>query len=152
MNAKPDDAPPLGLGYWVGSLASAMRKGLENELAPFGVTASQWAILATCYRGDANTVTGLARVIPVDPAAISRHLDNLSAKKLIRRRRLASDRRSVRINLTEAGRALVPRLVPSVDANTARFLKGISKDEHAALIRIIRKMLAESDRGVNSDE
>ena len=64
MNANQDTPTPPGLGHWVGSLASAMSKGLNNELAPFGVTASQWAILATCYRGEANTVSGLARVMP----------------------------------------------------------------------------------------
>ena len=152
MNANQDTPTPPGLGHWVGSLASAMSKGLNNELAPFGVTASQWAILATCYRGEANTVSGLARVMPVDAAAISRHLDKLSAKKLVRRRRLSSDRRTVRITLTEAGRTLVPTLAPSVEANTARFLDRVSKDEHAALTKIIQKMLAHPDDQATSDE
>ena len=142
------------LGYWVGSLASAIGKGLGAELAPMGVTPTQWAILEAAFAGNANTLTGLARIIPVDAAAISRHLDKLGDKGLIRRRRLRSDRRTVRIELTEAGRDLVSKLAPIVHANFARFLSGVTPEEQAAFIELIRRMLesgcstAVPDRGL----
>ena len=145
MRTKQENSVHGGLGYWVGSLASAMRKGLEGELAPFEVTPAQWAILEMCYRGEANTVSGLARVIPVDAAAISRQLDKLRTKGLIRRRRLARDRRSVRVELTEAGRALVPKLAPCVHANNANFMVGITDEEQTALTNIIQKILKNAD-------
>ena len=129
-----------------------MRKGLGNELARFEVTPAQWAILELCYRGEANTVSGLARVIPVDAAAISRQLDKLKVKGLIRRRRLSRDRRSVRVELTEAGRALVPELAPCVHVNNAKFLGGITGEEEVALTAIIRKMLKHAEGAVYSDE
>ena len=129
------------LGYWVGSLASALRKGLDRELAALEITSAQYAILEVCYRGEANSPSALARVIPVDTAAISRQLDKLREKGLIRRRRLTSDRRSIRVELTEEGRALVPKLTPLVYANNAKFLEGITEDEQAALSAIIQKML-----------
>jgi DNA-binding MarR family transcriptional regulator len=125
---------------------------LERELAPFKVTSAQWAILEMCYTGEANTVSGLARVIPVDAAAISRQLDKLRAKGLIRRRRLPRDRRTVRVELTEAGRALVPMLVPCVHANNAKFLEGISEEEQTALTSVIQKMLMNAEAAVCSDE
>ena len=106
-----------------------------------GVTPGQWAILEAAFAENANTLTALARIIPVDAAAISRHLDKLGDKGLIRRRRLRSDRRTVRIELTEAGRDLVPKLAPLVQANFARFLSGATPDEYAVFIEIIRKML-----------
>ena len=105
------------LGYWVSSLASALRKGLDRQLAASDVTSAQWAILDVCSRGEANSPSALARVIPVDTAAISRQLDKLREKGLIRRRRLTSDRRSVRVELTQEGRELVPTLAPLVHAN-----------------------------------
>ena len=129
------------IGYWVGSLASAIGKGLGEELAPMGVTPTQWAILEAAFAGNANTLTGLARIIPVDAAAISRHLDKLGDKGLIRRRRLRSDRRTVRIELTEAGRDLVLKLAPRVQANFARFFSGVTPDEQAQFIEVIRRML-----------
>ncbi len=129
------------LGYWVGSLASAIRKGLSEELEPFGVTPTQGVILEAAFDGNANTLTGLARVIPVDAAGISRQLDKLTDKGLVRRRRLRSDRRTVRIELTEAGRDLVPKLAPCVRANNTKILSGITKAEQAVFTGIIQKML-----------
>ena len=125
---------------------------MDRELAPFEVTPAQWAILEMCYRGEANTVSGLARVIPVDAAAISRQLDKLRAKGLIRRRRLSQDRRSVRVDLTEAGRALVPKLAPCVHTNNATFLKGLTEIEQTSLTSVIQKMLMNAEAAVYSDE
>lgn len=133
------------LGYWVGTLASAMRKGLEEELAPMGVTPAQWVILEAAFAGNADTLTALARIIPVDAAAISRQLDKLQQRGLVRRRRLRSDRRTVRIELTDAGRELVPKLAPRVAANNHRFLAGITGQERLNFIEIVQKMLTCGD-------
>ena len=152
MTTEEKNSVSGGLGYWVGSLASAFRKGLADELEPLDVSPAQWAILEACYRGEANTPSGLARIIPVDVAAISRQLDKLKDKGLIQRRRSARDRRSIRLGLTPAGRELVPKLVPCVQANNAKFLRGITDEEQAALINTIRKMLINADATVYSDE
>ena len=129
------------IGYWVGTLSSAIRKSAEEELAQFGVTPAQWAILEAAFLGNANTLTSLAKIIPVDAAAISRQLDKLQQMGLVRRRRLRSDRRTVRIELTETGRALVPRLAPHVQSIFAKFLTGISSEDQAAFVATIQKML-----------
>ena len=129
------------LAYWVGSLASAIGKGAGEELAPMGVMPCRWAILEAAFYGNANTLTGLARIIPVDAASISRQLDKLQKSGLVRRRRLRSDRCTVRIELTEAGRGLVPKLSPRIQANNDRFLSGISAAEQAAFTGIIQTML-----------
>ncbi|PKB63521.1 MAG: hypothetical protein BZY80_07085 [SAR202 cluster bacterium Io17-Chloro-G2] len=150
MEINQGDSIQGDLGYWVGSLASALRKGLDRELAALDVTSAQYAILEVCYRGEANSPSALARVIPVDTAAISRQLDKLREKGLIRRRRLTSDRRSIRVELTEEGRALVPKLLPLVHANNTRFLEGITPDEQAALSDIIQKMLRHGQDAVYS--
>jgi DNA-binding MarR family transcriptional regulator len=86
----------------------------------------------------------------VDAAAISRQLDKLQQRGLVRRRRLRSDRRTVRIELTDAGRELVPKLVPRVEANNQRFLSGITNDELAAFTEIIQKMI--QNAGTASDQ
>ena len=150
MQINPGNSIRGDLGYWVGSLASALRKGLDRELAAFDVTSAQWAILEVCNRGEANSPSALARVIPVDAAAISRQLDKLREKGLIRRRRLTSDRRSIRVELTEEGRELVPTLAPLVQANNSKFLEGITEDEQAALSVIIQKMLHHAQTAVYS--
>ena len=145
MNYKEDISVHGGLGYWVGRLAAAFRKGLADELEPFNASPVQWALLEMCYRGEANSPSSLSRVIPIDTAAVSRHLDKLKERGLIQRRRSSRDRRSIRVSLTPTGRDLVPKLLPCVESNNAKFLKGITVEEQATLISIIQKMLQNPD-------
>ena len=131
-----------GLGFWAGSLSSAVRKGLIEALRPFDIDPVQWAILDVCFRGQADTVTGVAQVVPVNAAVISRQVDKLSRRNLISRKRMKSDRRVVRLSLTDEGQALMPELTKRVQANNDRFLRYISKEEERVFIGAIRKMLA----------
>ena len=129
------------IGYWVGSLASSMRKNLERELQPFEISAAQWPVLEACYEHEHTTPSELARIIPVDAAAITRQLDILESKGLIKRSHSSKDRRSVDIKLTKAGKTLTPKLAIYVKRNNMRFLSGVTKKETAKLIGIIQKML-----------
>ena len=151
MEMHNEDDALGGLGFWVGSLASAMRKGLDAELAAFGITAAQWPILEMCDRGQANTLMELARVIPVDPGAISRQVEKLVRKGLVRRRRQSHDRRSQRLDLTPAGSALVPELAAAVRANNAKFLAGMSRQEQQAIIATIERMLRNAEMAAAPD-
>jgi DNA-binding MarR family transcriptional regulator len=101
--------------------------------------------LEAAFFGNANTLTALARIIPVDAASISRQLDKLQKSGLVRRRRLRSDRRAVRIELTEGDRDLVPKLETCVKANNDRFLVGVTAEEQAAFIEVIKKMLKNTE-------
>ncbi len=129
------------LGFLVGSLASAMRTGLNRELASLNISSAQWAILDACHEGEADTLTSLARVIPLDSASISRYVDRLVRVGLVQRSRSTRDRRLVRLSLTDAGNRLMPELAQRVQANNAKFLAGISHREQEAMMRTIQRML-----------
>lgn len=136
------------LGYLVGSLASAMRTGLNQELASFNISSAQWAILEACHDGEADTLTSLSRVIPIDAASISRQVDRLVRTGLVQRRRSTRDRRLVRLSLTDAGKRLVPVLAERVQANNAKFLAGIAEHEQHAMLRTIQRMLESAQTAV----
>ena len=136
------------LGYLVGTLASAMRTGLDRELASFGISSAQWAILDACHEGEADTLTGLSRVIPLDSASISRHVERLVRVGLVHRSRSTRDRRLVRLSLTDAGNRLVPELAQRVQANNAKFLAGITEREQEAMMRTIQRMLESAQAAV----
>ncbi len=141
MNNWQEDETRRRLGFWVGSLSSAIRNSLGRRLAPFDITTSQWAILETCYNGEANSISTLCRYIPVDPAAISRQVDRLVAKGLVRRRRSVKDRRAVHIALTAVGQELVPQLARLANANNDQFLNRLDSAEQAEFVRMLQKML-----------
>ena len=136
------------LGYLVGTLASAMRTGLDRELASFGISSAQWAILDACHEGEADTLTGLSRVIPLDSASISRHVERLVRVGLVHRSRSTRDRRLVRLSLTDAGNRLMPELAQRVHANNAKFLAGIAEHEQEAMMRTMQRMLESAEAAV----
>ena len=136
------------LGYLVGSLASAMRTGLNRELASLNISSAQWAILDACHEGEADTLTSLARVIPLDSASISRNVERLVRVGLVHRSRSTQDRRLVRLSLTDAGNRLMPELAQRVQANNAMFLAGITKREQEAMRRTIQRMLESAQAAV----
>ncbi len=149
MDRKPRDTAQVGLGFWVGTLSSAMKNSLNRRLEPFDITSAQWAILETCYEGEANSVSTLCRYIPVDAAAVSRQVDRLVAKGLVQRRRRTKDRRTVRITLTAAGRELVPRIAPLAYANNDQFLKRLDSTEQLDLMRMLQKILG--NKGIKEE-
>ena len=114
----------------------------ESSLAPFMLSPLEYGVLDRCYKEEASTVTELARVLPVDAAAMSRHVSKLEDKRLISRERLVSDRRTVRLNLTQEGRTLALRLAERMKTSQALLLHGISEDERAAFTMTARKILA----------
>lgn len=136
---------PSGLhdhtGYWLNRLRGLVHGGFEAALAGQGVTVAQWAVLVTIYRGDAVAPGDVARFVDIDAGAMTRLVDRLEAKGLLRRAP-GEDRRSIRLELTPEARELVPRLSALADANDAAFFGALSAEEHAALRRLLGKLLS----------
>ncbi len=107
-----------------------------------GLTLPQWGVLERCARGQANTVSELTEIVPVDQASISRAADSLVRLGLLQRQRLSSDRRVVRLAATDQGQALVGRLAPKIASIYAVLLKEIQADELDVFVRVARKISA----------
>jgi len=83
---------------------------MDRELAPHGLTAAQytiWSILAT---GRAEFATEICKEISYDPGAMTRMLDRLEQKGLLRRIYSRENRRKLKLELTERGRAAYPEV------------------------------------------
>jgi DNA-binding MarR family transcriptional regulator len=137
----PREAAQLALGG--GSLlqrtAKELSTALERALAPFDVTAQQAALL---LRLRTETVPSrLAVALGTDTAGMTRLLDRLEDKALVRRTRHPSDRRSVQIELTETGTALVPRLAPAFGTIMRRLFDGFAEEELQQLTGMLGRML-----------
>lgn len=75
------------------------------------LSAHQLAVYLTCYLTDGNhTVRGLAAELKVSKSVITRSLDKLGEMELTRRIPDPTDRRSVLVERTVAGRALLDEL------------------------------------------
>ncbi|MGI5269822.1 MarR family winged helix-turn-helix transcriptional regulator [Nonomuraea sp. CA-218870] len=136
--------PSIALVLGGGSLLALVGRELHTEterlFAPYGLTSQQAALLLNAAPGNA-TPSDLKGRLGTDTAGMTRLVDRLVAKRLLRRVPHPGDRRSVVIELTPEGLALVPELAPVFGAISRRMLAGFSADELAQLAGLLRRML-----------
>lgn len=124
---------------------SSLIQEVDRRLAPHDLTHAQWVPLYKLYRGECTTMAELARDLQLDPAAVTRALDRLAAKDLVRRERSLTDRRVVRLELTPEGRRVAP-LVPAALAEVFNgHLAGFSASEFATLVELLQRMLSNGE-------
>lgn len=122
-------------------IGTAFTVDLDAQLAPLGITSTQWGLLKAIADGRGDTAADLSRQYGYDPGALTRILDRLERKGLVRRDRSQKDRRRVHIALTEAGRELTQGCLPYlVDAHNA-LLEGFSPEEFQGLMAYLSRIL-----------
>lgn len=92
-----------------------------------GVTLPQYRVLVELAARGPQRVLDLAVVLGVDASTASRMCERLVRKGLIYRRRLSTDRRSVRVSLTAAGRLLIEEVTRRRRAEIAGILSRLPK-------------------------
>jgi DNA-binding MarR family transcriptional regulator len=129
----------LGGASLLHQLARDVTTTLDRRLAPLGVTTQQAALLHNAASGGASP-SQLMEAVGTDTAGMTKLLDRLEAKGLVERRPNPSDRRSVVIEPTERGLALVPELTPVFGEVARQLFAGFSDDEVANLTSCLRRM------------
>ena len=128
------------LGYQLTRVRQAWIEALEVELEPFDLTAAQYIVIVNVGSTRAETPVDLCRVMQYDTGAMTRLVDRIEAKGLIRRAAHGADRRCVVLELTEAGHELYPKLLHIVMDMNKRALKGFTRDEAAALEKMLKRV------------
>jgi DNA-binding MarR family transcriptional regulator len=134
--------PRMGLGRLLSQVRMEILDALDRELAPLDITAAQYVILATLAEGPTDSASGLCRGVSYDPGAMTRMIDRLERKGLVRRIRCPDDRRRINLELTAEGKAVYPKLIDSAVAVLNRYLRGFSREEIAQLETYLNRMLA----------
>ena len=80
---------------------------ISKKVARFGVNYNLWQVLVTLWSEHAVTPAAVAQHLQVEPATISRYLDQLESLEYITRDRSKTDRRVVDILLTSKGNKVV---------------------------------------------
>jgi DNA-binding MarR family transcriptional regulator len=145
-NVKQYD-PQKTVGYLVNRLRAEMFAALDEELsrdaelAPMEISAAQYIILTSLAFRDAESTSRLCREMSYDAGAMTRMVDRLEAKGLVRRRRCPNDRRLVNLELTEAGQAAIPKMRACSVRIQNRFLRGFTAEEARLLERFLARMV-----------
>jgi DNA-binding MarR family transcriptional regulator len=142
-NYNPEDS----LGHLMADASRRILAGFDNEMASqgMGITGAQWVILMRIARGCASTAAELCRFGHCDTGSMTRMLDRLEEKRLIRRVPSGKDRRITLLKLTDAGRELLPHLPPVAVKVLNAHLKGFTRQELDQFKDFLNRVRANSE-------
>jgi DNA-binding MarR family transcriptional regulator len=101
------------------------------------VTLPQYRALVVLASRGPQSLVELAAVLDVNPSTGTRMCDRLVRKSLIRRYRVAADRRTVRVSLTAAGAQLVRDVTSRRRAEIRQILKRLPKAQRSTVVNAL---------------
>jgi DNA-binding MarR family transcriptional regulator len=113
----------------------------DPDLAPLEISASQYIVISVLAKCGVDSPAQLCKDLSYDAGAMTRMVDRLVAKGLINRRRCPDDRRCVKLELSEEGRAALPKLRACSVRVLNQFLSGFSHEEARKLEGFMLRML-----------
>ena len=122
---------------------AAVLRRLAAELEREGVSAAGFSVLVVLTTaGGTLELRTLRRRLGLTKANATEVTATLEARGLVRRARLAHDRRASSVQLTADGADLVERLFPGHAHRVSRAFEGLDEDEKRSLTDICRKLAA----------
>jgi DNA-binding MarR family transcriptional regulator len=138
----------MGVGHLLSrvrtEMLAALDKALEAdaELSALEISSAQFIVIAALALAEtAKSASDLCKGISYDAGAMTRMIDRLESKGLIRRNRRPEDRRVVYLELTEEGTRAYPRMRAVSMGVVNRFLRGFSEAEARQLESFLSRML-----------
>ena len=134
--------PSQGIGAYIGRARRTIVEAIDRELAPLDISHAQWIVVMLLGDGAASTAAELCKILIYDPGAMTRLLDRLERKGVLRRVRAKDDRRTVRLELTAGGKRLYPKILEVLVEVFNGLLHGFSKSEVRKLEELLERMVA----------
>lgn len=138
------------IGRLIAEVSGRLLAAFDDEMTGMGITGAQWVILMRIASGCGSTAAELCRFSRYDTGSMTRMLDRLEEKDLIRRVRSCKDRRLIHLELTDAGRELHPLLPPVAVKVLNAHLKGFTREELELFKGFLNRMRANSEARIQA--
>jgi DNA-binding MarR family transcriptional regulator len=127
------------LGFLLNRTAILIKTGLRRAFLEQGhdITPEQWAVLCLLWKEEGLSQSDIADRTIKDRPTVTRIIDGLERRALVRRQRDGRDRRSFRIHLTVAGKALEEDLGIIVRRYRESVFRSLAEAEKAELKRVL---------------
>lgn len=112
----------------------------------YGITRREWRLIALLAAHGAMSPSELAQRAHLERARTSRHITELAARGLIRRRTDPEDRRRAEVELTDEGRRVYDELFPQSVAFNRQVLAALSAPELEAFDSALAKLTEAAER------
>lgn len=133
-HAFPDDYLP----YLVARASHVILRDFHALLVPARMRVPEWRVLGTLSRGGAYTVGALARATLFKQPTLSKLLDGLERRGLVRRVAADMDLRQALVELTPAGRRRIAPVIAGARRREARLLARFRTADVRAFKRLLR--------------
>ncbi|MEW2091517.1 MarR family transcriptional regulator [Streptomyces sp. NPDC006682] len=116
-------------------LTRRLQRIQSRQLEPIGITPAQFRLLRTTahYEGGAPRMADLAERLDVVPRAVTTLVDGLEASGRVRRAPDPTNRRVVRVEITEEGRAVLRSMRAARKAAAEEILAPLTAEQREVL-------------------
>ena len=135
----------------MGRVRVALIDAVDEALAPYDLKTQDYLVLVTLANDAADTASTVCSVLAHDPGAMTRKLDALESRGLVRRVRSDEDRRAIKLELTAEGRKLYPKALAAAVGVANRFLHGFTRAEVRQLEGYLQRMLENAESPVSAE-
>lgn len=131
------------LFYTLEKSIKVYRKFAQSQITNkgFDITIDQWLILKTLQENKQLSQNQIAELVFKDVASLTRILELLVKKKLVKRKISTTDRRKFELEITEKGNAMIKNIYPIIIENRKQALKDFSKENIIILKSQLEKMI-----------
>mgnify|MGYP002138823386 FL=1 len=131
------------LPYRLSVLAQLVSEALHDlYAAPFGLSVTQWRVMAALGRFAPLTASEVGQQIVMDKVAVSRAVAGLMKRELIERATDLSDRRRASLRLSAKGRAMHAQIVPLALGYESELCQALSPEERDTLNGLCDRLFA----------
>lgn len=146
--SKPDDLPfsttlfvrDHCLCLHVQRAARAVARRFDEALRPHGLTNGQFSLLMSLNRPEPPAMGSVATLLAMDRTTLTANLKPLERRGLVTLVVDPHDKRSRRMMLTEAGRALLVAALPAWHATQAEIAQKLAADDPGPLLADLRAL------------
>jgi DNA-binding MarR family transcriptional regulator len=120
--------------------ARALARRFDEVLRPLDLTQGQFSLLTSLNRPEPPSIGSVAVLLAMDRTTLTANLKPLERRKLVKVAVDKEDKRSRRLIITAAGRALLGKAFPiwkQAHADTERLITGISSDDVRGALRAL---------------
>lgn len=113
---------------------------IEPLLAASGLTPTQLGVLEAVLHKGPQTQRALGRLVLTSAGNMTDVIDKLESRDLVRRVAVPGDRRSLHVELTPAGRALIEEVFPRHAADIASAMAGVAARDLVRLDGLLKRL------------
>jgi DNA-binding MarR family transcriptional regulator len=133
------------LPYLLNRAGTRIAFAFAADVRPLGATLQMWRVLAALRETDGVRMGDLSATTSIKISTLTRLVDGMAGRRLVVRRRAATDARVVLLHVTAEGRRLTRKILPVAERYERVALHGFNANEARTLKAALRRLYANMD-------